>query len=227
MIGEAMAACAEAMQKPLSFSPPGIPSVEEVTSPVYMPNPTNWDRLAELNEEAHALANDNVIHFGPRVQQEIDGQVVTTGITEQVAELILDERRNAIVESLFVPCAQPVLETPAPQRQQKKTIGRAKIVKIAPEGLRRSSRQKAKISSVSVSKRATQRLIRAFDLVGPNELIGEEALAAFARRFGTPLSSQKIQAVRKLTSLDCEQVMAATMQLMAAEGAATMEDRAA
>jgi hypothetical protein len=70
-------------------------------------------------------------------------------------------------------------------------------------------------------------LIRAFDLVGPNEPIGEEALAAFARRFGTPLSSQQIQAVRKLTSLDYEPVMAATMQLMAAEGAATMEDIAA
>jgi hypothetical protein len=163
----------------------------------------------------------NVIHFGPGVQQEIDGQVVTTGITEQVAEMILEERRNNIVDSLFMPCEQPVLETPAPQKQQRKGT---KTAKVAPEGLRRSSRQKAKISSVPVSKRATQRLIRAFDLVGPNEPIGEEALEAFAKRFGSPLSPQQIQAIRKLTSLDSGSVLAATGQLVSAEGAESMED---
>ena len=57
----------------------------------------------ELNEVAAALGYGNVIHFGPRVQQEIEGLVITTGITEQVAELILEDRRNTIVESMFIP----------------------------------------------------------------------------------------------------------------------------
>ena len=49
------------------------------------------------------LKYGKVIHFGPRVQQEIEGQVITIGIIEQVAELILEEHRNDIVESIFVP----------------------------------------------------------------------------------------------------------------------------
>ena len=59
------------------------------------------------------LKYGKVIHFGPRVQQEIEGEVITTGITEQVVELILEDHRNAIVESMFVPYEQPILETPA------------------------------------------------------------------------------------------------------------------
>lgn len=196
MIGEALAACAEAVNRPLSFSPPGIPLEEELYSPVYTPG----------------------------VQQEVDGHVITTGITEQVAEMILDERRNSIVDSIFVPCEQPILETPAVQKQQGKASGRAKAVKTAVGGLRRSTRQKAKVCSVPVAKRATHRLIKAFEVVGPNEPIGEEALEAFANKFGTPLTPEQIDAVRKLTSLDSGAVLAASAQLVAAEGADAMED---
>jgi hypothetical protein len=196
MIGEALAACAEAVNRPLSFSPPGIPLEEELYSPVYTPG----------------------------VQQEVDGHVITTGITEQVAEMILGERRNSIVDSIFVPCEQPILETPAVQKQQGKASGRAKAVKTAVGGLRRSTRQKAKVCSVPVAKRATHRLIKAFEVVGPNEPIGEEALEAFANKFGTPLTPEQIDAVRKLTSLDSGAVLAASAQLVAAKGADAMED---
>ena len=89
----------------------------------------NEDKLAALNEEAAALGYGNVIHFGPRVQQEIEGQVITTGITEHVAELILEERRNAIVESIFVPYEQPVLATPAAPKQNSKAAVRTKVMK--------------------------------------------------------------------------------------------------
>jgi hypothetical protein len=160
------------------------------------------------------------------VQQEIDGQVITAGITEQVAELILEERRSAIVDSIFVPCQQPVLETPVSQKQMSKATGRSKAGKVAAEGLRRSTRQRANISSVPVSKRATHRLIRAFEMSGPNEQIGDDALEAFAKRFSTPLSQQQIQAVRKLTSLDSGPVIAAAVQVAAAEGAESMADGA-
>ena len=104
---------------------------------MYTLNATNWGKLAELNEEAAALGYSNVIHFGPGVQQEVDGQVITTGITEQVADMILEERRNTIVDSLFVSCEQPILETPAVQKQQGKAIGRAKARKSAVGGLTR------------------------------------------------------------------------------------------
>jgi hypothetical protein len=162
--------------------------------------------------------------YTPGVQQEVDGHVITTGITEQVAEMILDERRNSIVDSIFVPCEQPILETPAVQKQQGKASGRAKAVKTTVGGLRRSTRQKAKVCSVPVAKRATHRLIKAFEVVGPNEPIGEEALEAFANKFGTPLTPEQIDAVRKLTSLDSGAVLAASAQLVAAEGADAMED---
>lgn len=85
--------------------------------------------------------------------------------------------------------------------------------------LRRNIRQKAKTSSVPA-----HRLIKAFELTGPNELIRDQALEAFAMRFASPLSPQQIEAVRKLTSLDSGPVMAASAQLVAAEGAETMGD---
>lgn len=152
----------------------------------------------------------------------MDGQVATAGITEQVADLILEERRNAIVESIFVPCEKPILETPTVHEHQSKTARRKKAGKTAVEGLR-SSRQVA-ISSVPVSKRATHRLIRAFDLVGPGEPIGDQALEAFAERLNSPLSKEAMAAVRSLTSLDSAAAIAASMQLVASEGAETMED---
>ncbi|CAD6211103.1 unnamed protein product [Miscanthus lutarioriparius] len=67
-------------------------------------------------------------------------------------------------------------------------------------------------------------LIKAFETVGPNEPIGDEALAAFAKRFATPLSPEQIAAVRKLTSLDSGPVITVAAQLAAVEGAEAMED---
>lgn len=119
---------------------------------------------------------------------------------------------------------QPVLETPAAPKQQGKASGKAKAMKTAVGALRRSSRQKAKICSVPVSKRASHRLIKAFGVVGNNEPIGEEALEAFAKTFGTPLTPEHIEAVRRLTSLDSSAVMAATAQLVEAEGGHAMDD---
>ena len=46
-----------------------------------------------------------------------------------------------------------------------------------------------------VHKRATHRLIKAFKIVGLNEPIGDEALAAFANRFAAPLSPEQIAVV--------------------------------
>lgn len=222
MIAEVLAACAEAVNKPLSFSPARSPMADEPHSPVYIPNAANWSKIAEFNEEAASLGYNNMIHFGPGVQQEIDGQVTTTGITEQVAELILKERRSAIVDSILVPCEQPILETPAVPKQQSKVSRRAKNIKTSAAALRRSTRQKANLCSVPVSKRATHRLIKVFGIVGPDEPIGEDALEAYAKTFSTPLSQDQIAAVRRLTSLDSGAVTAAAAQLVAAEGADAM-----
>jgi hypothetical protein len=220
MIGEALAACTEVVSRPLSFSPPGSPLAEELRSPAYTHNAVNCDKLAELNEEATALGLNHVIHFGPGVQQEVDGCLVTTGITEQVAELILEERLNKIVDSIFVPCEQPVLETPVMQKQQTKT----KPGKVTVSGLRRSTRQKANVSSVPVSKRATQRLAKAFQTRNAEltEPTGDEALQAFIKAFSQPLSKVQIDVVRRLTSLDGVAAMEAAAQLVAAEGAESM-----
>lgn len=62
-----------------------------------------------------------------------------TGITEQVAEMILEDRRDAIVDSIFVPCEQPILETPVAPKQQGKRKGRSKAVKTTVGAPRRSS----------------------------------------------------------------------------------------
>jgi hypothetical protein len=188
MIEEARVTCAEAMTRPLSFSPRGDCLEDVIPSP-----------------------------------QEVDGQVITTGITQQVADLLLEERRNKIVDSLFVPCEQPILETPAPPPQQSKAKTRTRGGKTAVQVLRRSTRQSARPCSVPVAKRASHRLLKAFGIAGAKEPIGEEALEALARTFDTPLSPEQIDAVRRLTSLDCAAVIAATAQLVAAEGAEAME----
>jgi hypothetical protein len=211
MTAEAWAACAAAVAKPLYFPPPDSPLAP---SPVYTPG-DGWSKLAELNDEAAALGLNHVIHFGPGAQQEQGGQSSATAITEQVADLILEERRSSIVDSMFVQCDQPILESPVQQKQDSKALGKA-------TSLRRSSRQQAKLSSVPVSMRATHRLIKAFQVVGPNDPIGEEALDAFAKTFGAPLPPEHIKAVRKLTSLDSGAVTAAAAQLAAAQGAESM-----
>lgn len=90
-------------------------------------------------------------------------------------------------------------------------------------GLWRSTRQKAKVCSVPVSKRASHRLLKAFGMVEPNEPVGEEALEVFAKAFGKPLTKEQIDVVRQLTSLDSAAVMAASAQLLAAKGAEYMD----
>jgi hypothetical protein len=205
------------VDRPLSFSPSPARDDEIIASPVYMPQPALWDKVAALNEEAAALGYGNVIHFGPGVQltKETGGKIVIAGITEQAAEMILEERRNCIVDSAFVPCEQPILPDPthAPTAKEK-TGPRKKNL----EATRRSSRQQAQACSVPVSMRATHRLVRAFEIVGPEEKVGEEALDEYISSFQTPMTDKAIKAVRMLTSLDSGPVLAASAQLLAAEG---------
>lgn len=130
MFEEAWAACVAAMLKPLSFSPAGSPGVA-TTSPVYVPGGMDWGKLVALNDEAAALGCSSVIHFRPGVQQEIDGHITMTGITEQVTDMLLEERKNSIVDNLFVPCEQPILQTPTAQNKSSKNTGRAKARKSA------------------------------------------------------------------------------------------------
>lgn len=61
--------------------------------PDYTPVSAFWSKVANLNEEAMALGYNNVVHFGPGVQlsQEVDGQLREMAITEQVADMILEE----------------------------------------------------------------------------------------------------------------------------------------
>lgn len=222
MLEENSAVCGQTTGIPLSFSPSPPRPDEMVASPEYRPQSAIWDKITELNEEAAALGYNNVIHFGPGVQlaSEDGGQMVTAGITEQVAEMILDERRNNIVDSIFVPCEQPVLPDPEPTTARARVGRKNKAV----EGRRRSSRQQAQACSVPVSKRATHRLIRAFEIVGPSEPIGEQAMEAYIRSFQTPMTDKAIKAVRELTSLDSGPVLATSAQLMAAEGGVDVDE---
>jgi hypothetical protein len=71
-----------------------------------------------------------------------------------------------------------------------------------------------------VSKRAAHRLVRAFEMVGPTEEIGDQAIEAYVRSFQTPMTEKAIKAVRMLTSLDSGPVLAASEQVMAADGGA-------
>lgn len=93
-----------------------------------------------------------------------------TAISEQVAEMMLDEHRNSIVVSIFVPCEQPVLAVTEPP--MGRGTGTSKTV-VKDASLWRSTRQKAQPCSVPISKRATQHLMKAFRMVGPTEPIGD------------------------------------------------------
>jgi hypothetical protein len=77
------------VMKPLSFSPSPTRSGETPQSPEHMPQSALWGKIANLNAEATVLGISNVIHFGPGVHltKEVGGQVVTAGITEQVAQI--------------------------------------------------------------------------------------------------------------------------------------------
>lgn len=149
---------------------------------------------------------------------------MTTAITEQVADLILEERRSTIVDSIFVPCEQPLLEVP---EETRATGGATACRTTRKEGMRRSARQKAQSCSVPVSKRATHRLIKAFGLAGPAEPVGEQAMQAFISSFDAPMTEKRISAVRRLTSLDSGPVLAASAQLAAAADLAGSEEVAA
>jgi hypothetical protein len=181
-----------------------------------------WDKIADLNAEASALGYSNVSHFGPGAQltKEVGGQLVEAGITEQVADMILEERRSSIVDSMFVPCEKPILPDSVPLA----TKGRTRADSSVAQATRRSTRQKAQACSVPVSKRATHRLIRAFEIAGPEEPIGDQAMESYISSFRTPMPDKAIRAVRMLTSLDSGPALAASAQLVAAEGGADVEE---
>jgi hypothetical protein len=219
MVEEIETVYVQAIERPISFSP-SLPRPDEITaSSEYTPQSALWDKVAELNTEATTLGFNNVINFGPGIQltKEVGGQTIAIGITAQVADMILEERKNNIVDSIFVPCEQPILPDPVPPTATKgKTGARAKVTEVT----RRSSRQKAQACSVPVSKRAAHRLVRAFEMVGPTEEIGDQAMEAYVRSFQTPMTEKAIKAVRMLTSLDSGPVLAASEQVMAADGGA-------
>lgn len=215
--------CNTLMGRPLSFSPPPFPPEEVHGSPEYAPVSALWTKVADLNEEAAALGFNNVIHFGPANQltQEVGGRTMTAAVTEQVAGMILDERRSNIVDSIFVPCQQPILQEPeVVQARGTAREGRTPR-KNEP---RRSNRQKAQSCSVPVSKRATHRLIKAFELAGPLEPVGEQAMQAFVTSFDAPMTEKRIKAVRMLASLDSGPAMAASAQLAAVHDMAATEE---
>lgn len=201
MLGEASAMCRMMVSRPLSFSLPPFPPVETPGSPEYRPVSALWNKVADLNDEATALGLGSVIHFGLGVQltQEVGGQMVKTAITEQVAEMMLEERRDTFVQSIFVPCEQPVLDEPeAPVgkgHSSDKATGQMAT-------LRRSTRQKAQPCSVPVSKRATPRLMKAFGMISSEEPVGEQAMEAYLSSFHMPMTDKRIKAVRMLTPLD-------------------------
>jgi hypothetical protein len=95
------------------------------------------------------------------------------------------------------------------------------------ETTRRSTRQQVMSNSVPVSKRATQRLIKAFEVVGPSEPVGEQALEAYIRSYDAPMTDERIKAVRMLTSLDSGPALAAAAQLAAEQEMAGAEEVAA
>lgn len=138
--------------------------------------------------------------------------------------MILEERGNKIVNSIFVPCEQPLLEEP----EQSRAKGKEAAGKMArKEPTRKSSRQQALSSSIPVSKRATQRLIKAFELTSPAEPIGEQALEAYIRSYDAPMTEKRVKAVRMLTSLDSAPVLAAAAQLAVEQEMTGVEEVAA
>lgn len=202
MLSEASAMCR---------SPPPLPNEEIQGSLVYNPVSALWNKVADLNEEVAALGYNNMVHFSPGVlTHEVGGEISETAITEQGAETILEDRRNKIVDSIFVPCEQPLLEAPQVSKAKGK-VGTSKTANKEPT--RRSTRQQVLTNSVPVSKRATHRLIKAFELAGPSEPIGEQALEEYIRSFDTPMTEQRVKAVCMLTSLDSGPVLAAAAQL--------------
>jgi hypothetical protein len=80
---------------------------------------------------------------------------------------------------------------------------------------------------VPVSKRATQRLIRAFDLADPSEPVGEQAMEAYIKAYDAPMIEQHIKAVRMLTSLDSGPALAVAAQLAAEQEMTGAEEVAA
>jgi hypothetical protein len=70
--------CGRVTERPISFSPSPQRPDEITASPEYTPQLELWDKLTE----------------------DVGGQTVTA----QVADLILEERRNKIIDSVFVPC---------------------------------------------------------------------------------------------------------------------------
>lgn len=138
--------------------------------------------------------------------------------------MILTERHNKIVDNIFVPCEQSLLEAPETSKARGKAGGCRTVRK---EPTRRSYRQQDLTNSVPVSKRATHRLIKAFEVVRPVELVGEQALEAYIRTYDAPMMEQRIKAVRMLTSLDSGLALAAAAQLVVDQEMAIAEEAAA
>jgi hypothetical protein len=72
-----------------------------------------------------------------QLTQEVGGQLRETTITEQVVEMMLEERKNSIVDNIFVPCEQPLMEAAVMGKTKGKT-GPSKTARKEPT--RRSTR---------------------------------------------------------------------------------------
>jgi hypothetical protein len=122
---------------------------------------------------------------------------------------------------MFPRVATPTLEAPAKQRVQ------AQDRSISAEPTRRSRRQAALKSSVPVSKRASSRLMRELELVGPDERILEAASKQYEVLFQGPLAPKSIATLRVATRLGHAEVSKVAAVLAADELAAQVELAAA
>jgi hypothetical protein len=107
----------------------------------------------------------------------------------EAQENVPDAQEDTAVDSrlfldkMFPRVATPTLKAPAKQRVQAQS--RQNLT-------RRSQRQAALKSSVPVSKRASSRLMRELELVGPDERILEAASKQYEVLFQGPLAPKSI-----------------------------------
>nr|CAB3488847.1 unnamed protein product [Digitaria exilis] len=209
----------------LSSSPPRADRYP--TSPVHVPVSDLWTGSNAADDVGPGRLHQDVVpeHVGhsklaqgPMGLDSLSDQVLIMDIDGPAAVEVQDEdsARTSFLGSMFTEVPPPALgaqprSTPAPPAPTPQPPKRQSI------------RLLARPSSVSVSRRATHRLMRQLDIIGQGQAIGDEAVAQYERTYAGPMPRKTVVALAAVTRVASGVVMAASAALAADAEAAQVE----
>jgi hypothetical protein len=178
---------------------------------------------AGSDTDAAGAAHGPVSQAVEVISSQVGTMAIASKVMPEAAKQVHKEASDSCLFLAEVFLRAPSSALPVPPQKRHKNCPRS----VLAEPSRHSARQAAIKSVVLVSQRASTRLIRQLDLVGPSTPVGEAEIKQLAELFWGSLASQTIEAIRAATCLADDQITRAVAAMAANEAAAQAEATAA